>query len=155
MISKNLSWKNHIDLITSKATTTRIFCQRNLPMTDKETRLKCYKTFIRPIVEYASSVWDPVENQSLTHQIEMIKRKSIRWICNDWRTEISPDKLRKSLERQLNCSIETLQTRRTKSKLKMLFDIMSGNKFVDPIAHPSRQRCKNVKYQPMQGRIKC
>ena len=69
-ISKNLSWKNYIDLITSKATTTRIFRQRNLPMTDKETRLKCYKTFIRPIVEYASSVWDPVENQSLTHQIE-------------------------------------------------------------------------------------
>ena len=80
IISKNLSWKNHIDLATAKANNTRIFFQRNLPMADRETRLQCYKTFIRPTVEYANTVWDPVENQSLIQKIEMIQRKSIRWI---------------------------------------------------------------------------
>eukprot|EP00111_Clytia_hemisphaerica_P008772 TCONS_00025656-protein len=83
-------------------------------MADKETRLKCYKTFIRPTVEYANTVWDPTDNQSLTQKIEMIQRKSIRWICREWSSEVSPNDLRKSLK------LETLETRRSKSKLKML-----------------------------------
>ena len=37
VISKNLAWNKHIDLITSKATNTRLFLQRNLSWTDKNT----------------------------------------------------------------------------------------------------------------------
>ena len=100
-------------------------------------------------MEYANTVWDPVENQTLTQKIEMVQRKSIRWICRNWKSDVSPDDMRKSLK------LETLETRRSKSKLEMLFDIISGNKFVDNSIHPVRQRCINEKYQPIQGRIKC
>ena len=147
VIAHNLSWKHHINSITAKATNTRLFLQRNLPKSDKETRLTCYKTFIRPIVEYACTVWDPVENQSLIKQVEMIQRKSIRWIMNEWSYDISPNELRKSLK------METLECRRYKAKLNMLNDIVAGRKFIDPNIHPTRQRCTNVKYQPIQGRI--
>ena len=149
VISKNLTWNKHIDLITSKATNTRLFLQRNLSWADKDTRLMCYKTFTRPLVEYASTVWDPIENESLIHQIEMIQRKSIRWIAREWGYDVSPDTIRKSLD------LETLEFRRYKAKIKMLHDILSGRKFVDSTIHPKRQRCSNVKYQPIQGRIKC
>jgi len=148
MLSNKLSWKEHIDLMTAKATNARIFLQRNLPKSDKETRLSCYKTFVRPIVEYACTVWDPVDNQSLIHKIEMVQRKSLRWICNDWRWDTSPTTLRKSLQ------LETLECRRSKAKLKMFFYIMNNTKHVKPDIRPTRQRCRTVKYKPVFGRIK-
>ena len=98
-------------------------------------------------MEYACTVWDPVENQSLIKQVEMIQRKSILWIMNKWSYNISPNELRKFLK------METLECRRSKTKLNMLNDIVSGRKFIDPNIHPTRQRCTNVKYQPIQGRI--
>ena len=57
-LSKDLSWKHHVNVITSKATNTRLFLQRNLTFADSETKLKCYKAYVRPIVEYASSFVD-------------------------------------------------------------------------------------------------
>ena len=68
-ISKDLSWKKHVANITSKATNTRLFLQRNLTFTDSETRLQCYKTYVRPIVEYASAVLNPVGNITLTSNL--------------------------------------------------------------------------------------
>ena len=58
-ITKNLSWKKHINKIISKATNVRLYLQWNLTYFDKESKLLYYKVFIRPIMEYASSVWSP------------------------------------------------------------------------------------------------
>ena len=63
-IHKKLSWKPHIAKTTAKANNTRHFLQRNLQKCNKEVKLQCYKTYIRPIVEYASTVWDPVNKRS-------------------------------------------------------------------------------------------
>ena len=95
-ISKDLSWKKHIAIITSKATNTRLFLQRNLTFTDSETRLLCYKTYIRPIVEYASAVWNPVGNSTLTSKLESVQRKSLRWIHSKWTYGTSPTAQMKS-----------------------------------------------------------
>jgi hypothetical protein len=54
-ISNNLSWNHHIDGICKKANNTTAFLRRNLldcPTTIKD---KCYKTLIRPQVEYAGA----------------------------------------------------------------------------------------------------
>ena len=56
-LSKNLSWKYHVNNITAKANSTRLFLQRNLVKVDRKLKLKCYNTYVRPILEYASSVW--------------------------------------------------------------------------------------------------
>ena len=64
-LSKNLSWKHHIGIITAIANSTQLFLQRNLVKLDKETKLKCYHVFIRPILEYASTVWNPVNQITL------------------------------------------------------------------------------------------
>ena len=48
--------------------------QRNL-VVKPETKLQCYKTFIRPIAEYSSSVWDLVGNNQLTKQIGSVQKK--------------------------------------------------------------------------------
>ena len=53
-LSKNLSWKYHVNNITAKANSTRLFLQRN-----------SYNTYVRSILEYASSVWSPANQISL------------------------------------------------------------------------------------------
>ena len=55
-MNTRLRWKNHVHEICGKANQTRQFLQRNLVACKPETKLQCYKTFIRPIVEYSRSV---------------------------------------------------------------------------------------------------
>ena len=55
-MNTRLSWKNHVHKICGKANQTRQFLQRSLVACKPEIKLQCYKTFIRPIVEYSSSV---------------------------------------------------------------------------------------------------
>ena len=50
-----------------------IFLQWNLVICDLETRFQCYKTLACPIVEYASSVRDPVGNKQLQYQLEQVQ----------------------------------------------------------------------------------
>ena len=145
-LTKSLTWNVHINIICAKANHVRFFLQRNLYFTSAETRLQCYKTFIRPILEYASTVWDPVDNHNLESKIEMVQRKALRWIYNSWSYDVSPTILRKRAE------LKTLQERRSIAKLKMLHEIVYKTKHVDHI--PNRQRCSNVKFQPILGRIK-
>ena len=91
-ITKNLSWKKHISNIISKATNVRLYLQRNLLYFDKESKLQCYnyKVFVRPILEYACSVWSPNGTQSLIDNLEMVQRKAARWIENKWQYIFSP-----------------------------------------------------------------
>ena len=112
--------------ITAKATNTRLFLQRNLTFFDSETRLMCYKTYVRPIVEYASSVWDPVGNNTLVEKIESIQRKSLRWIHNIWESTVSPTALRKVLE------ISTLESRRSSARLKWCLTFYTKTNILTP-----------------------
>ena len=56
----------------------RHFLQRKLVTCNQEAKLHCYKTFVHPIVEYASSVWDPVGNKQLQYQLEQVQKKAAR-----------------------------------------------------------------------------
>ena len=56
---KKLSWKFHINSIIKKANQTRRFLQRNVKSCNRDVKAQCYQTYVRPIEEYASSVWDP------------------------------------------------------------------------------------------------
>ena len=58
-LDEKLSWKHHVAAVTAKAQSCRHFLQRNITTHNKETKLQCYKIFVRPIIEYASTVWDP------------------------------------------------------------------------------------------------
>ena len=76
-LTKNLSWKNHIGIITAEANNTRLFLQRNLVKSDRKTKLKCYFTYIRPVLEYASTVCNSDNQTSLISKLEMAQRKLI------------------------------------------------------------------------------
>ena len=147
-LRKDLSWNAHIAIICAKASNTRFFLQRNLAKSDSETRLKCYKIFVRPILEYACTVWDPVGNETLASKIEMVQRKCLRWAFNSWRQITSPTALRVSVK------MKTLSERRSIARLKMLHECLHLTKQVDKNIIPVRQRCSNIKFKPILGRVK-
>ena len=67
-IQSKLNWKPHINNSTKKANNIRAFLQRNLSKCPRPVKEQAYKTYVRPILEYASTVWDP-HTIELTNQL--------------------------------------------------------------------------------------
>eukprot|EP00745_Piridium_sociabile_P022823 TRINITY_DN35603_c0_g1_i2.p1 TRINITY_DN35603_c0_g1~~TRINITY_DN35603_c0_g1_i2.p1 ORF type:complete len:143 (+),score=24.63 TRINITY_DN35603_c0_g1_i2:60-488(+) len=55
-LHKEVTWDQHIDAITVKASKALGFLRRNLKVSSSELREKAYLIFVRPLLEYASSV---------------------------------------------------------------------------------------------------
>ena len=51
-------------------------------------------------MEYSSLVWNPVDNNQLTKQIESAQGKAARWITNNWNYDISSGQIAKELQLQ-------------------------------------------------------
>ena len=62
-IHRELNWDQHINNICNKANKTLGFLGRNLKISNSSIKERAYKAFVRPTLEYASSVWDPKEYQ--------------------------------------------------------------------------------------------
>ena len=58
IINKRLSCLPHVKMIMCCANVKRQFLQRNLKTCNRDIKLKCYKTYVRPIIKYTSPVWD-------------------------------------------------------------------------------------------------
>ena len=58
-IDSTLKWSEHINNTCRKANNTLAFLRRHLSSCPPTIKEKCFKTYVRPIIEYGSSVWDP------------------------------------------------------------------------------------------------
>lgn len=90
------------------------YLRRTLAKSTSNIKLLAYKTFIRPLLEYATPVWDPYTQASI-NIIEMIQRKSVRFIFNSYRRHTSVSALLQE------ANLETLEVRRYRERLKMLY----------------------------------
>ncbi|XP_042143155.1 uncharacterized protein LOC120849094 [Ixodes scapularis] len=54
-----------------------------LKQTSSDVKLTAYKTFVLPILEYASVVWDPFTKTNI-NLLESIQRKGLRFIYNHY-----------------------------------------------------------------------
>ena len=59
-ISSNLSWGSHIDRITGTANRTLGFVRRDIKTKMSGLREAAYTTLVRPQLEYAAAIWDPI-----------------------------------------------------------------------------------------------
>ena len=80
-IQDNLNWGLHIDTITNKANKILGFLRRNLKIGNKKTKETAYKAFVRPILEYSATVWDPHSANNIK-TIEKVQRRAARWVTN-------------------------------------------------------------------------
>ena len=79
-----LFWNSHIDTVTKRANQATVFLRRNLSSCPKDVKAKCYKSIVRPQLECAPTVWDPV-NKSIIAKLESVQRLAARFCCNDYR----------------------------------------------------------------------
>ena len=69
-ISKDLTWNTHINEIVTKANQTLGFVKRNVKTENQPVKELAYKTFVRPKVEYASTVWSPFTKKNIDQMVQ-------------------------------------------------------------------------------------
>jgi len=82
-ISSDLSWTNHVNNITKKANSTLSFLRRYISSCPAKSKINAYNTYVRPSIEYASSVWAPYTD-CLINQLEMVQRRAARFVKHDY-----------------------------------------------------------------------
>ena len=128
-ISSDLSWREHVRQTTAKATKSLGFLRRNLHSCPQNKRAQAYTTLIRPVLEYASTVWDPHQIQ-LIQQIEQVQRQAARFATGNYYSR-DPGCVTNMLNK---LQWEPLQHRRAKSKVIMLYKIIHQEVEI-PIQH--------------------
>ena len=81
-IADDLSWSPHIDNTTKKANQTLGFLKR-IRVHNKDMKSVAYKTFVRPQLEYASTVWHPHHDKDI-NKVEAVQRRAARWAIRDY-----------------------------------------------------------------------
>ena len=118
-IRRDFCWNEHIDNIAIKASKTLGFLRRNLKISSLCIKEKAYKAFVRPILEYASSVWDPSKQKSID-RLEAVQRRAARFVLNKFHNTSSVNLMLDSL------GWPSLEQRRKTSRLLTLFKITRG-----------------------------
>ena len=120
-LDSKLTFKEHVNSTCKKANSTRQFLQRTLSRCDKQVKATAYKTFVRPIMEYGCTVWDPhhgkVGNATQAAQLEAVQNRAVRFCHNNWNRKASVSEMRRDLE------WETLMERRAKARLYMFHKV--------------------------------
>jgi len=98
------------------ANSTLAFLRRNIRSSPSEAKAKAYNTYVRPSVEYASSVWSSAADSHL-NQLEMVQRRAARFVRNDYSRQSSVTEMVTSLH------LTTLQKRRDMARVTMLYNI--------------------------------
>ena len=88
IIDHQLSWKPHVEYVCGKAMKLIGFLNRNLHTCSKELKELSYKQFVLPVLDYASSIWDPY-HQNQINKLEMIQHRAARYVLNQpWRRNV-------------------------------------------------------------------
>ena len=82
-IHSTLNWNTHITKTAQRANTTSAFLHRNIRTCPRKTKHLAYTTLVRPILEYASIIWDP-HTASNINKLETVQRRSARHIMHNY-----------------------------------------------------------------------
>ena len=82
-VSKDLSWNDHIQQTSAKASRSVGFLRRNLRGCPQDVKAQAYTTLVRPVLEYASTVWDPYTLQQI-YALERVQRQAARFVTGDY-----------------------------------------------------------------------
>ncbi|MCG7875845.1 MAG: reverse transcriptase family protein, partial [Candidatus Thiodiazotropha endolucinida] len=90
-LSSDLTWKNHISNITSKAHRILNLLRRHLYGCNQDVKNRAFTTLVQPHLEYSSSVWDPYFKQDIL-ALEKVRRKGARFVTGiySYRERVTP-----------------------------------------------------------------
>jgi hypothetical protein len=119
-ISDTMSWNAHVDATAKKANNSLSFLRRNLTRCPQDIKAQCYKSLVRPIVEYASDAWDPHTTKNILAALEAVQRRAAMFVTGDYKTTSSTSNMIKEL------GWEPLQQRRKHTRTVMMYRIIYG-----------------------------
>ena len=149
-ITSKLHWGKHIHQTAAKANRTSGFICRNLKGCPTPVQSHCYKALVRPILDYASPVWDPYQ-QDLIDTLEATQRRTARRIYQNFDRQTSGSTLVQRLE------LPTLKERRAIDKVAMVYKIVNNevdiqaSNFYTPATR--QLRGQQNKFQVPQSRL--
>ena len=130
-----------------KARQVNAFLRRNFYQCSPYVKCNLYKSMVRPIIEYASPIWDPHSALNI-NRLESIQRSAARFCFNDYARTSSVT----SMLNKLNlCS---LKERRFRSKSIMIYKVL--NNLIDIPAHhfvPNYLSLRNGYFTQLPTRI--
>ena len=119
-----LSFNSHIQNITTSASRFLGFLKRNIRSKNTELREMAYKTLVRPLVEYSSSVWSPYTKSNIA-RLDMVQRRAARWTLSEYSPYASVTQMLQSLRWR------SLEQRRSDSRLCLFYKIIYGLVAID------------------------
>lgn len=149
--TKNLKWNVHVENISAKAFRQLGFLRRKLRAAPAKAKLTAYLTLVRPILEYASIVWNP-HQAYLIDKLEHIQNMALRFIYSKYSRHESVTALRNQ------ASIPTLINRRRVASLKFIYLLYHGKVNIDkevylrPPFHHSRRTNHSCPIRPFLPR---
>jgi hypothetical protein len=154
-VTNTLSWEDNTSKICSKAGSRLHFLKllKRAGMSEHDLTTY-YKTVIRPVIEYGSSIWQASITDEQTHRLEAIQRRAERIICgeNVQSGQLSPLKTRfdlhakelfNSLLQPTSCLHDILPAERDTAIINKL---RHANKLPHLFARTERYKCSFVPY---------
>ena len=117
MITSELGWSTHIDIISNKANSTLGFLRRNLKYCPRGLKETAYMSLVRSKLEYCASIWDPHLAKDID-KIERINRRAARFVSNDYRWRSSVTSMLQDL------GWRNLASRRKDTRLALFYKIV-------------------------------
>ena len=146
IVDKKLTFKDHINEKCKNATTILNMLRRNLYFAPSSVKRKAYLSCVLPILEYGSISWAPT-SEKLNKSIEMVQHRAAKFIANTHskKSDYKNFSISKLLK-QLN--LETLEERRTKARLTMVYKILNGHVILEPemlpkVLHKRSRKCNS------------
>ena len=72
IIDTKLTFNNHLDHVCKKANSVLAFLRRNFRLCQRKIKSDVYLKYVRPVLEYAVSVWAPHAKRSI-YKLESIQ----------------------------------------------------------------------------------
>ena len=82
-LSNDFNFSTHINNVSSKANNTLKFIKRNIKTENKKLKETAYNTYVRPQLEYCSTIWHPWQ-QNQSYKIERVQRVAARYVLNNY-----------------------------------------------------------------------
>jgi len=83
-ITTDLRWDKHIDNICSRANSSLGFIRRNVNTGNTRVKGLAYQSYVRPVLEYSPTVWDPYTVGSIK-KIESVQSRAARFTLGRYR----------------------------------------------------------------------
>ena len=123
-VASDLRWNRHVNSIVAGANTTLRFLKRNLRVSSPAVKQSAYFTFVRPKLEYASSVWDPHTLGNIS-VLETVQRRAARWVLGRFQNRSSVGDM------LLQLGWPSLEQRRAQTRLLLLYKAINGHVMLD------------------------